>query len=64
MCPFDYEYIYKCKHTWFWLMNFMKTKFVGMSGEFSMECSPRKDQNLGLWVILLQNHVSFIFLIV
>jgi hypothetical protein len=24
MCPSDYEYIYKSKHTWFWLMNSIK----------------------------------------
>jgi hypothetical protein len=41
-----------------------ETKFLGMSGEFSMEGSPGKNRILSLWVILMQNHVSFIFLIV
>jgi hypothetical protein len=41
-----------------------ETKFLGMFGEFSMEYSTHKDQNLSLWVILMQNHVSFISLIV
>jgi hypothetical protein len=42
-----------------------ETKFLGMFGEFSMErSSPRKDQILSLWVILMQNSVSFISLIV
>jgi hypothetical protein len=41
-----------------------ETKFLGMFGEFSMEYSPHKDWILSLWVILMQNHLSFISLIV
>jgi hypothetical protein len=41
-----------------------ETKFLGMFGEFSIEYSPHKNQILSLWVIVMQNHLSFISLIV
>ncbi len=64
MCPFDYEYILQVQIYMVLVNELYETKFLGMFGEFSMGCSPRKDRILSLWVILIQNHVSFISLIV
>jgi hypothetical protein len=43
----------------FW-SNPAKVRPIGKSSEFLIVCSLNKDQNLSMWVILAEKHVSFI----